>query len=107
MRKIYGLNVQYADSLLSQARGLMFRKSFDKALWFRMHEKSKVMTSIHSFFVFFPFDIIWLDGRKIIDLKANVKPWTLNITPKKAADSFIELPAGTIRKKKIKTGKNI
>jgi hypothetical protein len=28
----------------------------------------------------------------------------LNITPKKAADSFIELPAGTIGKKKIRAG---
>jgi hypothetical protein len=107
MRKIYNLDVQYADNILSQARGLMFRKSFSKALWFRMGEKSKVMTSIHSFFVFFPFDIIWLDGKKIVDLQERVKPWTLNITPKKAADSFIELPAGTIRKKKIKTGKYI
>ena len=107
MKKIYGLEIEYADDFLSQMRGLMFRKSYDKALWFRLEVKSKALTSIHSLFVFFAFDIVWLDGKKIVDMKQSVKPWTLNITPKKAADAFIELPAGTIKKKMIRTGKTI
>lgn len=102
MEKIYGLRVEYADTPFAKFRGLMFRTKFDGVLYFRFKERSRLMTSIHSIFVFFPFDIIWLDRRTVVDLKENVRPFTLNATPKNAADAFIELPAGTIKKHKIK-----
>lgn len=102
MKRIFSLNIEYADSAFDKFRGLMFRTKFNGALWFRFAECSHLMTSIHSLFVFFPFDIIWLNGRTVVDMRENVRPFTLNVTPKSAADAFIELPAGTIKKHKIK-----
>jgi len=101
------LKIEVANTTLKKMRGLMFRKKFNHALVFLLNKKTRIGASIHSFFVFFPFDIIWLDKEKIIDLKQNVKPFTLNLTPKKPSDVFIELPAGTIKKAKLKKGMKI
>ncbi len=95
---------EIAEGVFGKLRGLMFRKSFEKPLVFKLKKKTRLGTSIHSFFVFFPFDIVWLDDGKVIDLYENVKPFTFNITPKKPADCFIEFPAGFIRKHGIKEG---
>jgi uncharacterized membrane protein (UPF0127 family) len=43
-------------------------------------------------------------GKKVVDLKESLQPWTLNYTPKQAAKYLIELPAGLIKKKGIKLG---
>jgi len=101
---IFGLKIEYAETMPQKIIGLMFRRKLNHALWFKLGKKTRIGASIHSFFVFFPFDIIWLDGKKVVDLRKNVKPFTLNLTPEKPADSFIELPAGTIKKYKIKKG---
>ena len=101
------LKIELADTNLKKLRGLMFRKKFSHALVFLLNKKTRVGASIHSFLVFFPFDIIWLDEDKIIDLKEKVKPFTFNITPKKPSNVFIELPAGTIKKAGLKKGMKI
>lgn len=107
MKKNRKMKIELADTHLKKMKGLMFRKNLDHALVFILGKKTKVGASIHSFFVFFPFDIIWLDNFRVIDFKENVKPFTLNISPKKPADCFIELPAGIISKNKVKKGQKI
>ena len=101
------LKIELADTYFKKMKGLMFRKNLNHALVFLLNKKTIIGASIHSFFVFFPFDIVWLDNFKVIDLKENVKPFTLNVSPKKPSDCFIELPVGTISKNKIKKGKKI
>jgi uncharacterized membrane protein (UPF0127 family) len=49
------------------------------------------------FFVFFPIDLIFLDGEmKVIEIKENFFPFTLYYSKNKAS-YVIELPAGTIK----------
>jgi len=73
-------------------KGLMFtRKEKAKALLFDF--KKPVRISIHSFFVFFPFLVIWLDNKnEIIEIKL-VKPFNCLMNPKKPFIKIVEIPA--------------
>ena len=83
--------VDLADSLLSQTRGLMFRRSIpdDYALAFRF-DATKTR-DVHMLFVFFPIDVVWLvDGTvRRVD---RLRPW-LGFE-RAEADTIVELPAG-------------
>lgn len=84
-------DVDVADSLLSQARGLMFRRSIpdDYALAFTFDEASR--QSVHMVFVPFPIDVLWMVGDEVV-AKKRLAPWTgLGWG---LADTIIELPAG-------------
>jgi len=101
------LEKELADDPLKRVRGLMFRRRLDKALLFVLPEETKMGAAIHSYFVFFPFDIIWLNrDKKIVDMR-TVRPFRLFEAPGKRAKYFIELPAGSIKKAKIKIGDKI
>ena len=58
--------------------------------------------SIHSFFMRFNFDAVFLDkGNKIVHLMPNMPPW--KISPLiLSAHSVLELPAGTIELAELK-----
>lgn len=102
------INVETADNFFEKTRGLMFRRKFDKALLFTLKKKTRIGAAIHSLFVFFPFDVVWLDENKmIVDLKESVKPFSLNIFPKKECNYILELPEGLIKKYNLKIGKKI
>lgn len=83
--------VETADSYLSQARGLMFRRSIpeDYALVFRFDgQKTR---RVHMVFVPFPLDVVWLrDGR--VEQVRTLSPWVGHGGA--VADALIELPAG-------------
>ena len=101
------LATELADTHFSKARGLMFRRRLDHALVFLLDSETVLGAIIHSFFVFFPFDIVWLNNdRKIVDM-AVVRPFRLFVAPKKRARYFLELPAGTIRRAELKLGQKI
>ena len=89
------MKVEIADSAWKKFKGLMFRKTFEGALVFPLHKETRFGASIHTFFMQFPIDILFLDkDKKVIDLRRDVKPWTLNITPKKPAKYIVELTGG-------------
>ena len=53
-------------------------------------------------FVFYPIDVIFLDGKKkVVDLKENFRPWTF-YKSKRPAKYVIECPKGTIKKTRTK-----
>jgi len=55
--------------------------------------------SIHMLFVRFPIDVVFLDSeRRIVDLKANLRPWLGTDLPESRFRYAIELPAGAIGK---------
>jgi len=87
---------RFANSLFSKFKGLMFetRKNFDYALIFPFSKESRIGSSIHMMFVFFPIDTIFLDKNKIVVDKSTLNPWLINYTPKKSAKYLIELPQG-------------
>ena len=67
-------------SLLSQARGLMFRKKQNLV----MHLKKEQIISLHNFFVFYPIDIlIFNKNKEIIEIKRNFRPFAFYISNQK------------------------
>ncbi len=58
---------------LSQARGLMFRRKQNLVMEFPKEKR----VSLHMFFVFFPIDVLVLNGNKeIIEIKRNFRPFS-------------------------------
>ncbi len=71
-------NVTQCKNLFQQITGLMFRFPKNDGLIF-IFKKEKYV-SLHTLFVFYPIDIIYLDkNKKIIKLLKKVKPFTLLI----------------------------
>ena|SRR3989344_624518 len=78
--KIISKEELHCFSLLSQARGLMFRPKHNLI----MHLKKEQTISLHNFFVFYPLDILILNKNKeIIEIKHNFKPFTFYTTKNK------------------------
>lgn len=80
------IEAELCDTILSRARGLMFRKK-PKVLLFEF--KKPARKSIHSFFCK-PFHAIWLRNGKIIDEKI-VKPFSF-YKSKKPVTHLVEIP---------------
>ena len=79
--------------------GLICRTRFCDNLIFKFKKDTRI--SIHSFFVFFPFLAIWLDSKKkVLDMKI-VKPFSLNIRPRKKFRTIVEIPINDRNKKII------
>lgn len=76
---------------LKKVRGLMFRRR-EKANTLVFDFGEEVKEPIHSFFVFFPFVAVWLDGKgKVVALK-KVRPFRFYILPKKKFKKLVEIP---------------
>ena len=99
--------VEWADTPIKRTKGLMFRKHLKHALVFDLGRETNIGAAIHSIFVFFPFDIIWLNSKGLVVAMRTVGPFRLFESPGAKAHYFIELPAGTIRKSGIKLGQKI
>lgn len=89
--------VRIAQGFFAQLKGLMFEsaKKFDYALVFPLDSEGRISSSIHCLFVFFPIDVVYLDGKKrVVDIRKNVTPFTLFDMPKRPAKYFAEMRAG-------------
>jgi hypothetical protein len=63
--------------------------------------------SIHTFFVRFSLDLVFLDQKmKIIRLVENLKPFSFSPIVWKARH-VLEMPAGSIKKSSLKTGDSV
>jgi uncharacterized membrane protein (UPF0127 family) len=95
-KKILMKNVKFALNTLERTKGLMFedKKNFNYALIFDFPLESRVGTSLHMLFVFFPIDVLFLDKEKKVVDKATLQPFIPNYTPKAPAKYVIEMPAG-------------
>ena len=83
--------------------GLMFSKK--RTIVFAFGKERR--RGLHMFFVFFPIDLIFLDGnKKVVELKESFKPFTFYNSRKKA-QYVIECPAGAIRKSKTAIGDRV
>ena len=86
-------SLEVADTGSKRNKGLLGRKSLDPGtgLWIIPCE------SVHTFFMRFPIDLVYLDRQnRIKKLRSNVSPWRMSICL--SAHSILELPAGTDRK---------
>ena len=86
-------NVAVADNLLKRMKGLLGKKEMlnGEALWI------KPCISVHTFFMKFPIDVLFLDKRsRVIAAIKNIQPHRLTwIYPN--ALSALELPTGTLQ----------
>lgn len=90
-RRVLATEVDTADTLLAQARGLMFRRSLpeDYALVFRFRRAAT--RRVHMLFVGVPLDVVWVvDG--VVRRVETLDPWTGR--GKARAETLVELPAG-------------
>ena len=87
-------------SQFGKISGLMFRTRETKNLLFIFKKKTRI--KIHSFFVFFKFLAVWLDGKnKIVEWKI-VKPFSLGYAPKKSFSKLVEIPVNEKNRKIIR-----
>lgn len=83
--------VEVADSFLSRARGLMFRRSVPEGYALVFEFEAAARRSLHMAFVPFAIDAVFLvDGR--VESVTRLAPWTGLAWGR--ADTIVELPAG-------------
>jgi len=84
--------VEVADSLVSRARGLMFRRSVpdDYALVFPFDDAA--VRDLHMLFVRFPIDALWIEDG-VVRRVERLRPW--RSFARARADLIVELPAGS------------
>ena len=96
-------NVTVADNLFTRMKGLLGKNEMmqGEALWI------KPCTSVHTFGMKFPIDVIFLDRKKVVT--ALIENMQRNRLTRLylSAMSTLELPAGTIEKTDTKAGDEI
>lgn len=85
-------DVYLADGFLARAIGLMFRSSVPDgyALVFEFGRERRV--GLHTFFVRFPIDAVFLDRDGVVRSVDTLRPW-LGYASERAS-AVVELPAG-------------
>jgi uncharacterized protein len=84
--------VELADTFVSRARGLMFRRRFEEgsAPVFRFSDSR--VRDVHVLCVPFPLDVCWLEGGEVVRVE-RLRPWIG--FARSGAETIVELPAGT------------
>lgn len=92
-------DLREARSFAGRLRGLMFRRAVPgDGLLFRP------AGSIHTAFVRFPIDVLFLDrAGRVLKACRRVPPWRLRLAPRRAA-LLVELPAGTLARHRVHPG---
>jgi uncharacterized protein len=91
-RALLATTLGTADSLITRTKGLLGRDSLPagEALWI------KRCNSIHTFFMRFAIDAIFVDDNlKVVSVYKNLKPWRITRLHFRASSVF-ELPSGTL-----------
>ncbi|MCX8167043.1 MAG: DUF192 domain-containing protein [Candidatus Micrarchaeota archaeon] len=98
---IIELEAEVCNNTFSRARGLMFRKRHVNLFFVFDEEK---IYPIHSYFVFFEFDAIYIQSNgRIVEIYKNVKPNSF-INPKEKANYLLEAYSGFSEKNNINIG---
>lgn len=96
-------NVIPAYTFIKRLKGLMFTSSFPEG--YAIHIQP--CRSIHSYFMKYEIDVLYLNAKnQIIAAECYFRPGTIG-RHHEGTESVIELPAGTIHKKKIEIGHNV
>jgi uncharacterized membrane protein (UPF0127 family) len=82
----------------------MFKKKVDYVLVLKpKKDNHKISSSIHTFFMRFTIDVVFLDKNKKVFELAQISPWNLYI-PKRPADYILEMEKESIEKHQIAIG---
>jgi hypothetical protein len=96
---VIATRLEVAASGKTRSKGLLGRDGLDtgEGLWIIPCE------SVHTFFMRFPIDLVYLDrGSRIRKVRESVGPWRVSACL--SAHSVMELPAGTIRATETQRG---
>lgn len=85
-------DVEVADDLVSQTRGLMFRRSIPDDYGLAFTYDTAKARDIHMLFVFMALDVVWIQD-DVVQRVETLRPW--RGFAKETADLIVELPAGT------------
>ena len=102
-KKVVIDNVRICQGLHSFI-GLRFRKELkeNEAVLIERNNESILDATIDMIFVFYKIDVLWLDkNKKIVDIRKNVRPFSLFSAPNKPAKYIVELRKGVSSKFKI------
>ena len=84
----------------SRGLGLMFKTRNTESLLFNFHKDVRV--SFTGLFVFFPFLVLWLDGKnKVVD-KRIVRPFELSVKARIGFRRVVEVPVNDENKEILK-----
>lgn len=105
--KVIASDVEFAEDIVSQTRGLMLRKGIGQryALVFVLSTPRSV--SVHMLFVFFPIDVLFLNVEKEILSTVSLLPWIGFTRSPGKAKYIIEMPAGSIERYNLQPGEKI
>lgn len=95
--KLLARKVKVCDTHQSKTIGLMFHPALTRSegIILVANKQSTTQTSIHSFFVFFTFDALWIDEKKKVVDKRTVNPFTILLRPRSPAKYVLELSKGS------------
>lgn len=82
---------EIANGVLSKAKGLMFRRRFPEGAALVMPFDSVRTRGLHSIFVFFPFEAVWIRN-ETVTRTAHFEPF--RSFARAPADLIVELPDG-------------
>ncbi len=97
------ISIQIADTFLDRMIGLLGTSTLPDGhgLWI------KRCNSIHTFFMKYSIDCIFLDSElKVVSLVSNVKPWKI-VWPQMRTQSVIEMTAGQLNKMNLSLGEEL
>ena len=96
---LLGERVEIAGNNVKRSKGLLGRKELPpgEGMWIIPCE------AVHTFFMQFPIDLIYLDRKlRVRKIRSNVKAWRISACL--SAHSVLELPAGTIQETQTQRG---
>jgi uncharacterized membrane protein (UPF0127 family) len=99
---VLATSLELADSGPTRNRGLLGRQGLapGEGLWIIPCE------AVHTFFMQFPIDLVYLDrNKRVRKLRSEVPAWRLSGCL--SAHSVLELPAGTIRETQTQRGDSL
>jgi uncharacterized protein len=88
-----------ADSPVSRMRGLLGRKELRQGEGILLRPAG----SIHTFFMRFPIDAVFLDREfRVLGISDDIRPW--RAASKRGAHAVLELPAGESARRGLEVG---
>lgn len=96
---VLGASVDLADTSAKRRTGLLKHERLDagEGLWIVPCE------SVHTFFMKFPIDLVYVDrGKKVRKVRSRMPAWRLSACL--SAHSIVELPAGTVEQSGTQVG---
>jgi uncharacterized protein len=91
-----------AATPFTRMRGLLGRSSLPSGQGILLRPAS----SVHTFFMRFPIDVVFLDGDlRVVEIAADLRPW--RVAGKRGARAVLELPAGECARRGLAVGDQI